>query len=106
MVGHWTKDNTIVQGVVSRSDFAILAICDDELLEEKVTHAFIAAWVNGKWLEAGELEWDVVGMDVVDHPKEQVITIGEYGKAWLVASGSRHEETITDGKISPKDRGG
>jgi len=105
MAGHWTNDCTIVNGVVRFQDLAYLGICEDELIEEKVPHGFIAEWDNGNWMEGGKLKWDIASMTVVKQPKEQMIAIGEYGKAWLVGGGDRHEESIADGKISPKDRG-
>ncbi len=105
MTGHWTEDCTFVHGVVRMHDLAYLAVCEDDLLKEKIPHSFIAEWDRGKWLQSGKLKWDVMSMAIVQHPKEQLIAIGEYGKAWLVGSGNRHEENIVDGKVSPNGRG-
>jgi len=105
MAGHWTKDCSFFTGAVRKRTLMHVALGSDDLIKAKAPHAILGAWEKGKWWDAGQLKWHVVSMGVCKHPKEQTIALGEYGKAWLVGSGDKHEETVEDAKGTAKERG-
>jgi hypothetical protein len=102
---HWPADLSFIQGAVRYKDLVYVCVCDDELLEEKTPHSSYTAYDRGDWTDAGDRKWHTVSMSVVKQPKEQMIALGEYGKAWFYGNKDQHEEVIKDAKQSAKERG-
>lgn len=102
---HWPQDTTFAHGTVRYKDLVYVCVCHDDLLNRKAPHSSFTAYDQGKWTDAGDRDWDTVSMSVVKRPIEQMIAVGEYGKAWLYGSHDDHEEVIKEGKMTAKDRG-
>src|SRR5438094_183460 len=104
MGGHWTDKFSFSTGAVFSKKRGYLVMTDDKLARDQVAHAFFVHWDNGKW-GAVDAKWSSPSVTVVEHPKKQMVAIGELGQAKVAGGGDVHDEIIVDGEIKSEDRG-
>ncbi len=104
MARFWTQDFSFNTGAARRRDLGYLILTDDELTEKGAAFSVLVTWHNGQWYQI-QNKWGCPSICVVRHPKEQAVAIGEMGQAYVTGQKDDHEETVSDGKEKPENRG-
>jgi hypothetical protein len=99
-----TDDFSFIDGALRSRDRAYLLTVKDELAEKKEPYGLFFTWTAGKWGQQN-VKWAAVSLCVARTPKEQMVSIGEWGDVMVLGSGEMGEEEIKDGEQYPEERG-
>ncbi len=104
MAGHWTDGFSYSRGIIFRQDELYFILTKDELAGDSIPHAVIAVNTKDGW-DAIEIEYNLVGIAVAEHPKKEIVFIGEHGQVEVIDADELYNETIIDDKKTPKKLG-
>lgn len=105
MAGYWTDLYSFVAAAIRSRDAVYIVLSDDAVAASKLAMSSITQWKPGTWGNGGHTDWRTAGVALTQHPRVQLIAVGEFGSALLVGGGDRHEEAIASPDSSPDDRG-
>lgn len=94
MGGFLTGDFSFHNAAIRSNRHIYFALADDDDVKNEVPGSVLTSWENGNFPGAIDVDWNCVGMAVVDQPEPRLVAVGEYGQVTVAGGGTQADEAI------------
>ncbi|WP_165874675.1 hypothetical protein [Cocleimonas flava] len=83
-----------IKGAARFNDLVYFAVNQKDLEAIDIQHSIFIAWDRGEWFQEEHVNWNCIGMCVVQKPLDKLISISEEGDIWTYVGGKKTTENI------------